>query len=287
MTTSVLVAGGTGRLGTLVVRGLAERGVAVRVMTRDRVRAEHLADCGADVVVGDVRVAEDVRSAVTGVDVVVSAVHGFEGSGRGSVAAVDRNGNAHLVDAAKQSGAEIVLVSVVGAAADSPFELFRMKHDAECYLAASGVPATVVRSTAFLELWLDLMRSTAGRSGRPVVFGRGQNPINFVSVTDVAAAVRSAALDRGSRGRTLEIGGPEDLTLDELARRAATSLGSDLEPRHLSPLALRVIGRTVGLVRPVLGRQTRAALAMDRLDMTFAGRSGSAGVGRMQGQGGA
>ena len=32
----------------------------------------------------------------------------------------------------------------------------------------------------------------AGRSGRPLVFGKGDNPINFVSVIDVAAVVEHA-----------------------------------------------------------------------------------------------
>ena len=39
----ILVAGGTGRLGTLVVRRLAGTGLAVRVLTRDPARAQHLA----------------------------------------------------------------------------------------------------------------------------------------------------------------------------------------------------------------------------------------------------
>ena len=39
MTGRVLVAGGTGRLGTLVVAGLAARGMEVRVLTRDPRRA--------------------------------------------------------------------------------------------------------------------------------------------------------------------------------------------------------------------------------------------------------
>ena len=43
-----------------------------------------------------------------------------------------------------------------------------------------------MRATAFAELWIDVLGKTAARSGRPVVFGRGDNPINFVSVADVA-----------------------------------------------------------------------------------------------------
>ncbi len=136
---------------------------------------------------GDVHDPASAAAAAAGVDVVVSAVHGFAGPSGGSPATVDRDGNINLIQAAHVGGAEVVLMSVVGAAADSPFELFRMKHAAETALAASTVSATVVLATAFIELWIDLLDSTAGRSNRPLVFGRGQNPINFVSVLDVAA----------------------------------------------------------------------------------------------------
>jgi NADH dehydrogenase len=42
--------------------------------------------------------------------------------------------------------------AVAGAAADSPMELFRMKHAAEEHLRESGADWTIVRATAFLEL---------------------------------------------------------------------------------------------------------------------------------------
>ena len=269
MISRVLIAGGTGRLGTLVVNGLAARGVDVRVMTRDPKRAAHLAGERIEVVTGDVRDPVGAMTVAAGVDVVVSAVHGFAGPGGVSPATVDRDGNMHLIKAAQAAGAELVLMSVVGAAPDSPFELFRMKYAAEASLAASAVSATVVRSTAFLELWIDLLANTAGRSNRPLVFGRGQNPINFVSVRDVAALVERVTLDQTTRGQTLEIGGPENLTFDELARMVIALRGGSDGPRHIPHAALHAMGATVGRLRPELGRQARAALAMDQSDMTF------------------
>ena len=273
MISRVLVAGGTGRLGTLVVNGLAARRVDVRVMTRDPKRAAHLAGERIEVVTGDVRDPVSVTTAVAGVDAVVSAVHGFAGPKGVSPMTVDRDGNTHLIKAAQAAGAELVLMSIVGAAPDSPFELFRMKHAAETVLAASTVSATVVRSTAYLELWIDLLVNTAGRSNRPLVFGRGQNPINFVSVRDVAALVERVILDQATRGQTLEIGGPENLTLVELARMVVAHRGGPDGPRHIPRAALRTMAVTVGRLRPELGRQALAALAMDQYDMTF-----SAGV---------
>jgi uncharacterized protein YbjT (DUF2867 family) len=265
----ILIAGGTGRLGTLVVDRLVNRGLLVRVLTRDPARAAHLAGDRVEVVTGDVRDRASLGSATAGADVVVSAVHGFIGPRGSSPATVDRDGNANLIDATKAAGADFVLLSTVGAAADSPMELFRMKHAAEEHASATGIPTTTIRATAFLELWIELIQQTAARSGRPLVFGRGGNPINFVSVADVAALVELAVTDPTSRGKTLEIGGPDNITFNELAQADQTAGGRTGAPRHVPRAMLRLMGNSIGRVKPQLGRQARAALAMDRSDLTF------------------
>src|ERR1700730_5885231 len=76
-----------------------------------------------------------------------------------------RDGNRHLAEAAARAGAAMILMSVVGASSESPMELFRMKEAAEKHLRASGAPWTIVRSTAFLETWIDLMAQTADHPG--------------------------------------------------------------------------------------------------------------------------
>jgi uncharacterized protein YbjT (DUF2867 family) len=265
----ILVAGGTGRLGTLLIDRLVRRNREVRILTRQPAHAEPRPAGLVTVVRGDVRDCQSLTSVMAGVDVVVSAVHGFAEPRVNSLATVDRDGNANLIDAAKTAGAEFVLVSTVGAAAESPMELFRMKYAAERYAAESGVPTTIVRATAFLELWIDLLHQTAGRSGRPLVFGHGRNPINFVSVDDVAALVERAVLDPTTRGKTLEIGGPDNLTFDQLAQAVQTAAARHSAPRHIPPAMLHMMANSVGRLRPQLGRQARAALAMDRTDLTF------------------
>src|SRR4051794_6163885 len=106
----ILVAGGSGRLGTLVVERLSAQGLDVRVLTRDATRAAHL-PASVEVCVGDVRSRSDVRRAARGASTIVSAVHGFPGSRHESPATVDREGNANLTDAAAAVGADMVLVS--------------------------------------------------------------------------------------------------------------------------------------------------------------------------------
>jgi uncharacterized protein YbjT (DUF2867 family) len=265
----ILLAGGTGRLGRLLVQRLVNRKLAVRILTRDPTRAESLTGDHVTVVSGDVRDRASLAAATAGVDVVVSAVHGFTGARRDSLQAIDRDGNANLVEAAKAAGAEFVLISTVGAAADSPMELFRMKHAAERHAAASGVPTTIVRATAFFELWIDVLRQTSGRSGRPLVFGHGRNPINFVSAADVASLVEHAVIDPTARGEILEIGGPENLTFDQFAQAMQPAGGRPGAPRHVPPAMLHLMAKSIGRVKPQFGRQARAALVMDAADLTF------------------
>lgn len=263
----ILLAGGTGRLGTVLATRLTGHGLAVRVLTRDPARAGHLTALGVEVATGDVRDRASLAPAVEGAGVVVSAIHGFAGPGGVSPATVDYQGNINLIEAARATGAQLVLMSVAGAAADSPMELFRMKHAAEEHLQASGVRWTIVRATAFFELWIDVLSKTAARSGRPLVFGRGDNAINFVSVTDVAALAEHAVTDPATRGRILQIGGPENLTFNQLAAAIQAAAGRTSAPRHVPPLVLRLMARTARRLKPELGRQARAALLMDRIPL--------------------
>jgi len=93
----ILVAGGTGRLGTMVVALLRQRGLEVRVLTRDRSRAAHLSGANVEVVEADVRDLESVRRAVAGARTVVSAIQGFAGTKDGSPVTIDRDGNRNLI----------------------------------------------------------------------------------------------------------------------------------------------------------------------------------------------
>jgi uncharacterized protein YbjT (DUF2867 family) len=127
----ILVAGGTGTLGTQLVRRLSDRGLPVRVLTRDPARAAHLPG-SVEVLTGDLRNPAAVAAAVHGATTVVSAVHGFAGLGKPSPQAIDRDANRALIQAAADADVQhLVLVSVLGAAPDHPMSLHRAKHAAE------------------------------------------------------------------------------------------------------------------------------------------------------------
>lgn len=261
----ITIVGGTGRLGRLLAARLLAEDRPVRLVARSA--ADDLPE-GAELVVADVRRPATLPAAVAGSSVVVSAVHGLDPASGESPAQVDRDGNLALVRAARAAGADIVVVSIIGASADHPIELMRMKAAAERELR-HGEPGradwTVVRPTAYVELWAEMMRQTAGRSGVPKVFGRGANPVNFVTVADVAAAVHRAVVDPSLRGAVIDVGGPQDLTMTELARLVT----GQQRVAHIPRAALRVMSVAMAPVRPAQARLAQMALQMDTIPMRF------------------
>ena len=258
----IVLAGGTGRLGRLVVRDLVERGHEVRVITRDPARATGLTGPLVEVAQADVRDQAGVTRVCADADVVVSAVQGVAGPGRVSPESVDRDGNKHLVEAARAAGADLVLMSVIDAAADHPMQLFRMKAAAESTVRSSGLRWTIVRSSAFIELHAEVLRETSARMGRPLVMGRGANPVNFVAVGDVASVLVAAVLDPTLRGQVIEVAGPDNLTFDELAALVVPGA----RPRHVPRGLLRVASLLPGKA----GRLAGLGLAMDTVPLAVA-----------------
>ena len=92
------------RSGTAGRSASGRRGLAVRVLTRDAAsRRARQWSTRLQFVHGDVRDPASLARAMAGVDTVVSAVHGFAGSGNVTPASVDRDGNAHLIAAARST----------------------------------------------------------------------------------------------------------------------------------------------------------------------------------------
>lgn len=258
----ITIVGGTGRLGRLVAARLVADGQQVRVVARS---APSVPVPGAEFVAADVRDPSTLDAAVAGADVVVSAMHGFDPNAGESPASVDRDGNRNLVAAARRAGAEIVLMSIIDARPDHPMELSRMKAVAEQALRAGPTDWTVVRAGAFAEAWADIIRGTTNAKGVPKVFGRGENPLNFVALEDVASAVAHVVLDRSLRGAVIDVGGPENLTMTQFA----SLVTGQARPAHIPRAALRIMGVVLAPFRPAQARLIRAAVVQDTADLRF------------------
>jgi uncharacterized protein YbjT (DUF2867 family) len=268
----ILVAGGTGRLGSVLVQGFLRDGIPVRVLTRNTDAAARLSADGADCVVGDIRNSEDAARAVAGCSTVISAVSGFGPMGSSTPESVDRDGNLNLIRASARAGVgHVILVSMHGAAADASLPLLRMKHAAEQALRGADLDWTIIRPTACLETYLDALGQSLKEKNSTTVFGSGNIPVNFVSVTDTAALIRRAVDDPALRGQSIDWGGT-DLTLNELSDALHASAGTAGKTNRIPLPALRMMAVAAKPFSPFMARVAQAAVAMNTTDMTFDAR---------------
>jgi uncharacterized protein YbjT (DUF2867 family) len=262
----ILVAGGTGVLGTRLVALLTDAGLCVRVMTRNRSRAGHLRGPLVEIVEGDAGDRAAVRQATTGATTVVSAIQGFGGVDPGGARAVDGDGNSNLITEAVSADVErFLLVSTQGASARHPMELFRMKYRAEQELMGSPLDWTILRPAAYLETWIALL----GQEPGPIrVFGRGDNPINFVSARDVASVAALAITGAQLRREAVDVGGPENLSFNDFAGAMLVATGRSGRVRHVPRPLMRAMATLLRPTRPILAAQIGASVVMDTRPMT-------------------
>ena len=266
----ILIVGASGRLGGTIAKRLLAQGKAVRLMTRTPSNLVHLKQQGAEVVSGDLRNPASLLSACEGVEQVLAAAHALTGKGDNNPQTVDDAGNRQLIDAAKAAGVKhFIFVSVQGASPDSPLEFFRIKYSTEEYLRASGLSFTILRPSAFMDLWSQLIGQPVVEQGKTTIFGRGNNPINFVAVEDVARFVCTACEDPGACNRVVEVGGPENLTMNQVAEIFERVSGHQAKKRHIPLPVMRMMSILMQPINPALSRQIRAGIYMDTSNLCY------------------
>lgn len=264
-----LIVSGTGRVGAAVARALLASGVAVRVGARDLARLGELHNIGAERAYVDLTEPATLDRALVGVERVLATAHAMTGRGVNSSRNVDLEGNRAFIDAARRARVKrFVFVSALGARADHPIDFFRYKYATEEYLRASGLPYTILRPAAFMEIWGELIGRTAMTSGKATLFGPGTNPVAFISERDVAAFCLMALTGDELRDRTLELGA-ENLTHAQVAELYAQAAGRPLRVSHIPLPALRTMAALISPFNEGAARLMRAAVNMATSDQTF------------------
>src|ERR671911_1376865 len=212
MTSSpILVTGGTGTLGSLVVRCLRDADCDVRVLSR---RSREAKD-GIEFVTGDLATGEGIQPAVDGVATIVH----LAGSPKGDAdltrnlvrAASSQTRPPHLGYISVVGADRIPLVSRVDRAM---FGYFESKRETERVVADSGLPFTTLRATQFHDLILTVERQLAKLPVAPIPAGFRFQP---VEADEVAARLVELTLGEPA-GRVPDMGGPRVYGAAELLR---------------------------------------------------------------------
>lgn len=171
----------------------------------------------------DLSTAAGLPQALEGVDVVIDAANAAtieEGPATEFFTTVAQN----LQRAGAERGvARIVTLSIVGID-NADFGYYRAKLAHEQAAAAGPVPSTIVRATQLHELPAQLMAITR-TDGHASVFDVRAQPIAAAAVGDALLEVAEQPV--GARG--LELAGPQQENLVEMARAFVAHHGSDLE----------------------------------------------------------
>lgn len=262
----ILIVGATGLLGRATALPLLKQGHSVRVLVRDRDRAIELQRAGAEVFIGDLTDVRSLELACKGAERVFACAHSLLGRGRYSSAQVDHVGHSALVVAARDAKVEhFVYTSVMGAREDHPIDFFRTKHEIEATVKASGMGYTILRPSAFMEQHVHQFNGQMLlEKGFCVIIGPGTKPRNFVAVRDVAPFAVQALSEDGLNGRTLEIGGPDNVSNREVAAMYEVRARRG-RVYHLPLGAARVIANVIRPLHEGIARVLDLACVPDRL----------------------
>lgn len=226
----VTLIGGGGFLGRYVAQELLAAGARVRIAQRDPREALFLKPLGGlgqtQFVAVDVRKPETVARAVAGADAVVNLVGTLSGDFHG----LQTVGARTVAQAAAAAGVgSLVHISAIGADPESPSAYARSKGEGEAAVRAAFPGATILRPSIVFGREDQFVNRFAGMiASMPVVpVLRGSTKFQPVYVVDVAQAVVAALGGDSARGKTLELGGPDILSMGALIRWIAGAIGRD------------------------------------------------------------
>jgi uncharacterized protein YbjT (DUF2867 family) len=253
-TRTVLVTGATGFVGGRLANALADDGWHVRALVRDSGRARELADRGVELFEGDVLDADSLRGAGEGAEVAYYLVHGMGRGGEGDFEEQEREAASNFAEMAKRE--EVNRVVYLGGLGDQPrSKHLRSRAETARVLGEQGPPLTYFRAAMIVGARSESYRTLRYLVQRlPAMIAPAwlSTPTQPIAVDDVIAYLRRAPDLAESKGREVQIGGPNVLSYGDMLDRMAHALGIHPRPRVPFPLLTpRLSSLWIGLVTPV------------------------------------
>ena len=267
----ILVVGSTGEMGRETVRQFLAAGIPIRAMTRTPEKAQDLLRLGAEVVQGDLIDRPSLQKACKGMKGVVSAAHQLMGGGMYTSKAVDDTGHRALIDEARAAGVEhFIYASTLGASPNAPVAFNRTKFAIEQYLTESGMHYTIIRGPAFMEWHAhNLLGKDILENGKATIFGKGENPINFISARDMAKFAVVGITDPRACNQTINAIGPDNVSKNEVAEMYQRISGRPAKISHVPPLMLKIMPAIMRFAKPELVQVIQLSYLMDTEDQVM------------------
>lgn len=250
----ILVTGGTGFVGSHLIKKMRQEGLSVRAVVRSPAKAIELRDLGVEVVPGDVSDKASLERAVQGIERVVHLVGIIQEAPGATFQSVHVDGTRNLAEAARKAGVRHFLFqSALGTRANAKSQYHRTKWEAEELVRGSGIPSTVLRPSLiygpgdqFTIRLSDMIRLS------PIlpIIGSGSSKVQPLFINDAVACIVKAVTSDAYLNELYELGGPEQLSYEEVTRAIAAALGVSRPALHLPLLFMRSMARVMETVLP-------------------------------------
>ena len=256
----VFLTGSTGFVGKNMIPRLLIEGHAIRALVRGLPGQRALLLQGFDhdgdfqYVFGDVVSGAGVDQAMQGCDAVIHLVGIIQEKGRNTFDAVHHIGTRHVVEAAQRAGIKrFVHMSAVGVRADGVAEYQRSKWKGEETVRHCGIPYCILRPSlifgpgdGFVTQMMEMMKQSP--LFRPVP-GDGSPRFRPVFIDDVTFCFVRALTEEAATNQTIELGGAQELTLNEVLAEIARCAGIQKPPVHV-PMPLMFLAAALARVLP-------------------------------------
>ena len=238
----VFLTGATGFVGGHMLKRLLDEGHTVRALVRDPQRAAKRIQGNVEFLAGDVVSGAGLDAAMAGCDAVVHLVGIITEKGANTFEAVHHIGTRNVVEAAKRAGVRrFVHMSALGVRADGVARYQTSKWKGEEEVRRSGIPYCILRPSlifgsgdGFVTQMMEMMRKAP--LFRPVP-GDGSPKFRPIFIDDVTFCFARALTAEAATHQTIELGGADELTLNEVLKEVARCAGVRKRPIHV-PLPL-------------------------------------------------
>jgi uncharacterized protein YbjT (DUF2867 family) len=245
----VFLTGATGFVGRNMVKRLLADGHSVRALVRDPEKAGDLKAERVELAAGDVVEGTGLDQGMQGCDAAIHLVGIILEKGKSTFERVHHIGTRNVVEAAKRAGVKrLVHMSALGARADGVAAYQTTKWKGEEEVRRSGIPYCILRPSlifgegdGFVTQMMQTMRTAP--IFRPVP-GDGKPKFRPVFIDDVTECFARALTAEAATNQAVELGGADELTLNEVLAEIARCAGVRKPAVHV-PMPLMFAGAAI------------------------------------------
>jgi uncharacterized protein YbjT (DUF2867 family) len=251
----ILVTGATGFVGSNLVRRLRHDDVAVRALVRNPAKGQALKDIGVDIAEGDVSDKASLEKAVAGCERVVHLVGIIQETPGATFRTVHVDGTRNVLDAAQKAGVrQVFYQSALGTRPGAKSMYHRTKWEAEELVRAGTIPYTILRPSIIYgpgDRFTMRLSDMIKRSPVLPVIGTGRSRVQPLYIDDEVSCIVKAITGDAFLNEMYEIGGPDQLTYEEVTVAIADALGIYRPTLHMPLFLVRNAARLLESVLPV------------------------------------